>query len=149
MNKTITALFIVHENATVLAPSKANHRLIGQIDPLSCSYCFGSEVERVNYIKNILIGDKFCGKNFHPNFNLISTPIKFNHSDGLGQKLFTGYIATIRNKDILKNGFIIDPSEMWVNMDELEKNRGFTISPMFKRAITFLSEEMAELQKKV
>lgn len=140
MQKTTTALFIVYNNSTVLAPSKASHRLIGQVDPLSCSNCFGSELERVDYIKNNLLGEKYGGKKFNANFNLIRTPIKFSHVDELGQKLFTAYIATIKNEEVIKNGFIIDPSEMWVKFDELERNRGFIISPMFKKAIRIMVE---------
>ncbi len=134
MQKTTTALLIFWNGATLLAPSKATHRLDGQIDPLSCSNCFGSETDRVNYIKDTLLGEKFGGKKFDTNFKLISTPIKFNHADDLGQKLFTAYVAVIKNGNILKDNFIIDESEMWVDLNELEKNKGFTISPMFKKA---------------
>ncbi len=140
MQKTTTALLIFWKDVTLLAPSKSKHRLIGQIDPLACSNLFSSERERVNYIKDTLVGKKFGGKNFHTNFHLINNPIKFNHVDELGQKLFTAYIATIKNEKILRNGFIIDESEMWVNLEEIKKNKGFIISPMFKKALCCVSK---------
>lgn len=144
MQKTTTSLFLVRKGGIILlAPTKATHGEIGQIDPPSCSQCFSFEGERINYIVSSLLIGKFCSKNFNNSFLLVNKPIKFSHKDKLGEKLFTAYIAFVKDeKTILREGFIYDPSELWVDLNEIKENPALVISPMFKEAIGLLNGQL-------
>ncbi len=141
MKKTVTSLFLFWNDKMLFIPSKANHRLVGQIDPPCCSDCFTSESERLDYVVNNFLPEKLCGKNFHSNFLLGDTPIKFNYDDELGHKLFTGYTAWVKHekrREIQAVEFLVDPSEMWVDTVEVRMNPGIVVSPMFKKALELL-----------
>jgi hypothetical protein len=136
MNKNTTALIIVHNGQLLLAPSKSDSKKDWQVDPPCWSKSFNFEKERVDFIKNEILPAELSGKNFNKHFKLFEEPIKFPYRDELGEKLFTGYVALIRNEKTIKENFIIDESELWepiVNITGEETK--LVITPMFKRAI--------------
>lgn len=140
-SRNTTALFVLHQGNLVVAPSKAQHKLVSQVDPPCCSDSFTCEGERIEHIVNSMLSPNVSGKNFHNHFHLIKQPIKFPHKDALGDKLFTGYVAIVKNEKTLKNEFLIDESETLEGIDEIVNGTTHIIlSPMFKKAIMEIKE---------
>ena len=59
MKQTTTSVLVVCDTQIVLMPSKAKHAAENQFDLPSCSNCFLSESERVDYILNLLKKEKY------------------------------------------------------------------------------------------